>query len=180
VRPSWPYSQTPLESAPISSPGITHTAVNYGATIIWHIARMSDENQLRPRQVDQTPADFAALKSEDIEAIYARFGVPPPAHLNRTALGVILCMAILAIPLGWFLVQRHHDKLRAVMELMLAACLLWALALAYIKGKIPYGRAFFRVLYVKESEDVLSYWGLISLHVFFLCCILVDLIFHSF
>ena len=65
-------------------------AVNYGATIIWHIARMSDENQLRPRQVDQARADFAALKSEDIEAVYARFGVPPPAHLNRTALGLSL------------------------------------------------------------------------------------------
>jgi hypothetical protein len=157
-----------------------HTAVNYGATITWRIARMSDENQLRPRQVDQARADFAALKSEDIEAIYARFGVPPPAHLNRTALGIILCMAILAIPLGWFLVQNHHDKMWAFMELMLAASLLWALILAYIKGKIAYGRAFFPVLYVRESEDIVVYWGLVALYLSFLCGILFDLIFHNF
>ena len=117
---------------------------------------MSDENQLRPGQVDQARADFAALKSEDIEAIYARFGVPPPAHVNRTALGIILCIAILAIPLGWFLVQHHRDKPRAVMKLMLAAYLLWALILAYIKGKIPYGRAFFRVLIRKRVRRYYS------------------------
>ena len=141
---------------------------------------MSDENQSRPRQVDQARAHFTALKSEDIEAIYAKFGVPPPAHLNRTAFGIILCMAILAIPLGWFLVQNHHDKPRAVMELMFAAYLLLALILAYIRGKIPYGRGFFRILYVKESEDVEAYWAIMAFHLFFLCAILFDLIFRSF
>jgi hypothetical protein len=96
---------------------------------------MSDENQLRPRQVNKARADFAALKSEDIEAIYARFGVPPPAHLNRAALGIILCLAVLAIPLGWVLVGQHHEKMQAVGELMLVASLLWALILAYSKRK---------------------------------------------
>jgi hypothetical protein len=141
---------------------------------------MSDENQIRPRQVDQASADFAALKSEDIEAIYAKFGVPQPAHLNRTALGIILCIAIFVIPLGWFLVQNHHDKLWAVMELMLAANLLWALSVAYRKSKIPYGGGFFRVLYLKESEDVVAYWVLVALDLFFLCCASFDLIFHNF
>jgi len=141
---------------------------------------MSDENQSRPRQVDQARAHFTALKSEDIEAIYAKFGVPPPAHLNRTAFGIILCMAILAIPLGWFLVQNHHDKPRAVMELMFVVYLLWALILAYRKGKIAYGRGFFRVLYVKESEDVVAYWAIIAFHLFFVCDVLYDLICHSF
>src|SRR5271167_3724994 len=37
--------------------------------------------------------------------------------------------------------------------------LLSVLILAYMKGKIPYGRAFFRVLYVKESDDVVAYWA---------------------
>jgi hypothetical protein len=79
--------------------------VNHGATNLWHINRMPDDDHrfFAPRP-DPERIDLAALKS-DLEFAIDQIS-RLQTQLARTALGIIFATAIVTTALGWWFPAR--------------------------------------------------------------------------